>query len=324
MRPIFGFALAILLAFVSPCWAEGQKVYRIGALVVEDQFAPAIEGFKQRMAELGYVEGTNIIYELHNAKGNQDILKKLAERLVEQKPDLIATTSTSATIPVAKLTNGTNLPVVFLSAGDPLRFVRSYSSSGNNLTGISSAALDLIGKHIELLKNLTPRLRRFILLVNPAGTNYAQYLKVTRVAAKRLGLELREVEIRANNAEEVKQRLFLIKRKLGDGLLIPPDAQFNSVTESITQQVIKEKLPNVGSSVELVGRGLLASYSANYHGLGEQGAVLVDKILKGAKPADLPIEQPYKLKLAFNLKTAKAIGLNIPRGLLLQADEVIK
>jgi putative ABC transport system substrate-binding protein len=133
MRPNSFFLLTILLIFTGSPAAMAQRIYRIGALVAEDQFVPAVDGFKKKMAEGGYIEGKNVKYDLHNAKGDIEVLKKLAQKIVQDKPDLIVTSSTTATIPVAKLTEGTNLPVVFLSAGNPLKLVKSYASSGNNL-----------------------------------------------------------------------------------------------------------------------------------------------------------------------------------------------
>lgn len=315
---VLGFLLCLARS------AEAQKVYRIGALVAEDQFVPAFEGFKKKMAEVGYTEGKNVKYDFHNAKGDVDALKKLAQKIVQEKPDLIVTSSTTATVPVAKLTQGTNLPVVFLSAGNPLKLVKSYASSGNNLTGITSSILDLTEKRFQLFKELTPVARRVIFINNPKAVNYEDYIISTREAAKRMGFTLAEVEVQAMNAEEVKKQLFLITRKLGDGLFIPPDGTIVGATEEIAQQAIKEKLPAVGPNVQTVRRGLLAAYSSDYYSLGQQGAGLVDKILRGARPTDLPIEQPSRLQLLINLKTAKAIGLKIPRELLLRADEVIE
>jgi putative ABC transport system substrate-binding protein len=326
MRSSCGFAAIVFLMAIAPSSAQAQRVYRIGALVADDQFIPAVDGFKQRMAELGYVEGKNITYDLQNSKGDQDILRGLAETLVQRKPDLIVTSSTTASVPVAKLTAGTELPVVFLSAGDPLRLVKSYASSGNNLTGISSSSLELTAKRMELLKKLAPKVKRVILLIDTAaiGINHEQLASDAQEAAKKLGLELERLTMHTKNPDEMKQKIPLIKRSLGDALFVPPVATIVASTEDIVRQVIKEKLPNVGPNVETVKRGLLAAYSSNYHSLGQQGAVLVDKILKGAKPSDLPIEQPFKLHLRLNLKTARAIGLDIPKEMLLQADEIIK
>ncbi len=300
---------------------EAQKVYRIGSLVATDQFIPAFNGFKKKMAELGYVEGRNITYEFHNANGERDALKAMAEKLVRDKHDVIVTSSTTATAPVARASAGTNVPVVFLSAGNPLEFIKSYASSGNNITGISSSSLDLIDKRMELLKELTPGIKRVIALQVPSGTNYEEVRRLTLKAAKKLGLAL--VEVEPSGYEELKSKISgFVTRKLGDAVFLPPDAAVIVVVEEIAQQAIKERLPVVGPNIENVKRGVLAAYSSDYFALGQQGAVLVDKILKGARPTDLPIEQPYKLKLALNLKTAKAIGLKIPREILLRANEV--
>jgi putative ABC transport system substrate-binding protein len=315
--------LAVLILWL-PRASEAQKVYRIGALVAEDQFVPAFEGFKKKMAEIGYVEGKNVKYDLQNAKGDIDALEKLAQKMVQEKPDLIVTSSTTATIPIAKLTQGTQLPVVFLSAGNPLRLVKSYASSGNNLTGISSSNLDLTDKQLELFKELTPSVRRIIFVNNPKSATYEVYIISTRDAGKRMGFMLAEIEVQAVNAEEVRKHLFLITRKLGDGLFLPPDATLVAATEDFAQQAIKEKLPTVGPNIQTARRGLLAAYSSDYYSLGQQGAMLVDKIIRGARPTDLPIEQPLKFKLVINLKTAKAIGLKILKEILLRADEVIE
>lgn len=324
MKPVSGLAFVVVVLLIIPGWARGQKVYRIGALVADDQFIPAVEGFKQRMGELGYSEGKQVIYTFHNSKGDQEALRQFAESLVQQKPDLIVTSSTTATVPLAKLTKGGHLPVVFLSAGDPLRLVKSYASSGNNLTGISSSSMDLIGKRLELLINLAPKVKRVILLADVSETNYERRsLNAAQDAAKKLGLEQTTIEIEAKNSDATRQKIPLIKRSLGDGLLVPAEAAIVAATEDIAQQAIKEKLPHVGPNIETVKRGLLASYSSNYYSLGQQGAMLVHKILKGAKPSDLPIELPFKLNMMLNLKTAKALGLEIPKHILVQADEVV-
>ena len=326
MKSSWVFVWLIIIVIFAPSWAQAQRIYRVGALVADDQFVPAIDGFKQRMTELGYLEGKNIAYEFQNSRGDQDLLAKLAETLVQRKPDLIVTSSTTASVPIAKLTKGTDLPVVFLSAGDPLRLVKSYASSGNNLTGISSSSVELTAKRMELLKKLAPQVKRVILLIDTAaiGINHERLTSDAQEAAQRLDLEHVRLAIHTKNPEEMKQKIHLIKRSLGDALFVPPVATIVASTEDIARQVIREKLPHVGPNVETVNRGLLAAYSSNYHSLGQQGAILVDKILKGAKPTDLPIEQPFKLHLRLNLKTARAIGLKVPKEILIQADEVIK
>ena len=189
-------AILILLAvsvLLIPRLSVAQKVWRIGALLAEDQFIPAVEGFKKKMAELGYVEGRNVQYEVFNAELDREKLQQFAQKLVQDKPDLIVTSSTTATVPLAKLTKGTDLPVVFLSAGNPLAFVKSYASSGNNLTGISSASLDLTAKRLELLKELVPKVKRVVSLNYPQGVNYRDNLAAVREAAKKIGLVIKEV-----------------------------------------------------------------------------------------------------------------------------------
>ena len=212
MRLIWSCTLAILFTLVGPQWAQAQKVYRIAGLVPSDSFLPALEGFKKRMAELGYIEGKNVTYDFRNAKRDKKKLKRLAAELVQSKPDLIATSSTTGTIPVAKLTKGTNLPVVFLSAGNPLKFVKSYASSGNNLTGITSGSLELIEKRMALLIELVPQMKRVIALQVPAATNYKKSLRLTREAAKKLGLELVEIEV-TDLGDFGEKALPLINRK---------------------------------------------------------------------------------------------------------------
>ena len=322
MRKSFLSLIAIWI-LLAPHPSEAQKVYRISALVASDLFVPAFEGFKKKMAELGYVEGRNVKYDFHNAKGDRDTLKKLAQKLVQDKPDLIVTSSTSVTIPVAKLTEGTNLPVIFVSASDPLRFVKSYASSGNNLTGISNSSLDLIEKRMDLLKELVPEIRRVIVLEVPSGTNYEASHRLIWEAGRKLGLDLTSVQ--AAGLEEIRAKIStMITRKLGEAVFTPPDILVTAAIEEIARQAIKETLPLIGTNVETVKKGALAAYTARYFELGQQGAVMANKILKGAKPVDLPIEQPKKVNLVLNLKTAKAIGLKIPREILLRADEVIE
>ncbi len=314
--------IAALVLAAAPCRA--QKIFHICALVGEDQFVPGFEGFRSKMTELGYVEGKNVRYSFYNAKGDMDGLKSLAIKIVQQKPDLIVTSSTTATLPVAKLTAGTDLPVVFLSAGNPLKLVKSYSSSGNNLTGISSSVLELTEKRLALLREFTPMVKRIIFLTNGKSTNYDEYVVATRDTAKKFSFDLTELELFGANREKIKNQVERITRKAGEALFLPPDATLVSSIEFIASQAVHEKLPAIGPNVQTARRGMLAAYSADYRALGRQGAKLVDMILRGAKPAELPIELPHKLQLAVNLKTARAIGVKPPKEILLRADELIE
>ncbi len=319
--PFAFFILAILLTFISPRWAEAQKVYRIGALVSDDLFVPAVEGFKKKMAELGYTEGKNVKYDFYNAKEDGDNLKKLAQKLVQDNLDLIVTSSTTATVPVAKASAGTNIPVVFLSAANPLEFVKSYASSGNNLTGISTGVLELTAKRLELLKEIAPGVKRIATFHNPKGVNYQAQLTEVREAAKKLGFKLWEINV--TDGKEIEQVTATISRKVVDAIFLPPDRAITRDMGVIVQQSIKEKLPLIPPPAVL-NVGGLASYGHDYFALGQQGAILVDKIIKGARPKDLPIEQPLKLNLVINLETARAIGLKVPKEILLRADQVIE
>lgn len=315
--------LALILGSLLFCFAgqvEAEKVYHIGALVLDDLFLPAVDGFKKKMAELGYIEGKNVNYNIHNAKGDYETLSRLAQDLVRDNPDLIVTSTTTATVPVAKVTEGTDLPVVFLSAGNPLKIVKSYASSGNNLTGISTSILDLTAKRLELLKELAPWVKRVASFNNPKGVNYQAHLTEARRAAKRLGFTLWEINV--TNREEIQRVTATITRKVADAIFLPPDRTVSKAIEVIAKQALEEKLPLIPPP-NLKSWGL-ATYGHDGFALGRQGAVLVDKILNGARPMDLPIEQPLRLKLIINLKTAEAIGLKISKEILLRADEVIE
>lgn len=322
MKLTFLIAYLFLVTLMGVEEASAQHVYRIGALLQGEQFVLALEGFKKKMAELGYIEGKNISYQVYNAGSDRERLQRFAEKQVQDKPDLIVSSSTTATVPVAKLTRGTNLPVVFLSAGNPLEIVKSYASSGNNLTGISTAVLDLTEKRLELLKELAPSIKRVVALTNPNGVTYRENLAAVQAAAKKIGVTVREV--RASSREEFAQALGPITRKVADGILLQPDAIVTKNIDVVVQHAIQEKIPMIPTLIQGVQRGGLATYASDLFALGQQGAMLVDKVLKGARPTDLPIEQPVKLNLVLNLKTAKAIGLKIPKEILLRADEVIE
>lgn len=317
-------AIAFLLAwplFLADS-AGAQKVYRIGSLNTAEQFVNAFEGFKSRMVELGYVEGKNVRYDFYNAKGSNEALNAFAKKMVQDNVDLIVTSATTATVAAAKATERTNIPVVFLSAGNPEKLVKSFASSGSNLAGISSATLEITAKRLELLREMVPSVKRIASIDNPGGVNFQAALRELREAAKRMGFTVWEIE--ARNREEIQRALPTITAKTADAIFTPPDSLITAHIEVIANHAIKEKLPLITSLLANVKKGCLATYAADYFSLGRQGAMLVDKIFKGSKPSDLPIELPSKLSLAINLKTAKAIGLKIPREILLRADEAIQ
>ena len=321
-RGVILLGLAAIILLGSADRVNAQKIYTIGSLNTADQFVNAFEGFKSRMAELGYKQGQNVRYDYHNSKGNAEVLRTMAQKLVQDKVDMIVTTSTTGTVTAVKATAGTRIPVVFLSAANPQLLVKSFSGSGNNLAGISSASLELTAKRFELLKELVPGAKRLAIPVDPKGVNYQTIVEENRQAAARLGIVTSEIHVRS--VDEIAQAVGAITRKSFDAVFTPADTLISAGMDWVVKQVLKEKLPAITALLVNVERGCLATYASDYTALGKQGAVLADKILRGAKPADLPIELPDKIHLALNLKTAQAIGLKIPRELLLRADETFE
>lgn len=318
------FGLVIALAcFVSEVRAAtAQKTIRIGSLNTADQFLDAFEGFKSRMAQLGYREGFDIRYEYHNSKGDVERLKAIAQQLVQANVSMIVTTSTTGTVAAAKATQGTGIPVVFLSAANPQLLIKDFSGSGNNLAGISSASLELTAKRFELLKELAPGTKKLAMPVDPQGVNYKMIVEENRQAAAKLGVVIDEIHVRS--LEEIAPAMGVITRKSYNAIFSPADTLVSAGIDWVVKQAIKEKLPTTTALLVNVNRGCLATYASDYIALGKQGAVLADKILKGAKPAALPVELPDKIKLALNLKTAKAIGIRVPQEMLLRADEIFE
>jgi putative ABC transport system substrate-binding protein len=317
-RGVILLGLTAIILLGSADRVNAQKIYTIGSLNTADQFVDAFEGFKSRMTDLGYKQGQNVRYDYHNSKGNAEVLRTMAQKLVQDKVDMIVTTSTTGTVTAAKATVGTGIPVVFLSAGNPQKLVKNYNTSGSNLAGISSASLELTAKRFELLRELYPRAKRIAMPLDPKGVNYHAIIAEIQESTPRLGYVVSEVHVLS--VADVAKVAPSITSKNYDGIFMPADSLVSEGIKELVRQSIKEKLPLATSLLVNVKRGCLLTYASDYTALGKQGAVLADKILKGAKPADLPIELPDKIHLAFNLKTAQAISLKIPRELLLRAD----
>ncbi len=314
--------VALLWTISATGTAGAQKMITIGSLNTADQFLDAFNGFKNRMTALGYKENQTIRYEYLNSQGNAEQLRTMTQKLVQDKVDMIVTTSTTATVAAAKATEGTRIPVVFLSAANTQLLVKSFSGSGNNLAGISSASLELTGKRFELLKELVPGAKRLVMPVDPKGVNYKMIIEENRQVAPKLGLTISELHV--HSVDEIASAIGVANRKSYDAIFSPADTVVSAGIDWVVKQAIKEKLPTITALLVNVNHGCLATYASDYAALGKQGAVLADKILKGAKPADLPVEMPDKIKFALNLKTAKAIGINIPKTMLLRADDVIE
>ena len=316
------WTIAIALVISAASQADAQRTYSIGSLNTGDSFINAFEGFRERMTELGYRERQNVLYQYYNSKGNDDLLRTIARKLVHDKVDLIVTSSTTATVAAARATQGTPIPVVFLSAGNSQNLFKSFSGSGSNLAGISSASLELTGKRFELLKELAPGTKKIAIPLDPKGVNYKAIVAEVQATAPKFGLGYTEIHVR--RVEEIGTIVQSITRKKYDAIYHPPDSLVTEGVQQVVDQGIKEKLPLLTSLLVNVKRGCLATYAADYPALGKQAAALADKIFKGIRPSELPIELPYKLNLVLNLQTAKAIDLKIAKEILLRADQVFE
>jgi ABC-type uncharacterized transport system substrate-binding protein len=274
------------------------------------------------MRELGYVENKNVTFEYRRADNKLDQLPALADELVRLKVDVIIAASTNAAVAAKDATR--TIPIVFVSAADPVvaGLVDSLARPGGNLTGFSTISPVLTGKRFELLKETIPRFARVALLWNPKNPGTVQDWKESLVSARELGLQLHSMEV---SAPQDFDSAFKAATKAGsNGIAATLDAVINSHQKRITDLAMKYRLPAVYARGDFTESGGLMSYGPEQTEPYRRTAVMVDKILKGAKPADLPVEQPTKFELIINLKAAKQIGLTIPPNVLARADRVIK
>jgi ABC-type uncharacterized transport system substrate-binding protein len=271
--------------------------------------------------DLGYVEGKNIHLEHRFPAENPDRFRTLAQELVDLKPDAIIAVTNLSTVEVKRDTS--TIPIVFVLEQDPVRdgFVESLAHPGGNATGTSLMTTDLSGKRLEILKEAVPNLSHIALLVDPLVRSKENTIKVHQVAAQALGLSLHPVEIRA--ADEVEPAFARMAEDGANGVALSQGSLLFNLRARIGAAALSHKLPAVTHVAEEVPYGLLLSYGQDFPDFFRRAAVYVDKILKGAKPADLPVEQPTKFKLVLNLKTAKALGLTFPQTLIVSADELM-
>jgi len=269
--------------------------------------------------DLGYVEGKNIHFDHRFPAENLDRFRTLAQQLVDEKPDVIIAVSALGAIDVKKLTD--TIPIVFVIVADPvgMGLVGSLARPGGNITGTSLMAIDLSGKLLSLLKEAVPNLSRVAVLVDPTNPFRQRTTKSFQDAAHALGISLWPAEI--SKPDDIEPVFIKIAQDHADGVVMPIGStmMFNE-----RAGIGAHRLPAVGQSAEVVPHGLLMSYGQDFPDFFRRAATYTDKILKGAKPADLPVEQPTKFKLVLNLKTAKILGLTMPQSLLLSADEVIE
>ena len=303
---------------------EARKLPRIGFLgnSTASLEANLVGPFRESLRNLGYVEGRNISIEYRWAEGNYDRFPTLIAELIALKVDVIVTAGTPAALAVKKAT--ASIPLVMVAVGDPVGtgLVASLGRPGGNVTGLTSIAPELEGKRLELLKEALPRVSRVAVLWNPANAYQIGSEKEVQAAAKVLRISVVSLPVR--NPEELGNAFAAIPREHADAILVLADRLFLHNRERIADFAIKNRLPGMNAYRELVEAGGLMSFGPSYAMMHRQAATYVDKILKGAKAGDMPIEQPAKFELVMNLKTAKALGLTIPQSLLLRADEVIQ
>jgi putative tryptophan/tyrosine transport system substrate-binding protein len=327
--PSFLVAVILLAVTVLAEAQQPKKVPRIGLLIASSPSpaSPRVEAFRQGLRDLGYVEGKDIVIEYRYGEGKPDRLPTLAAELVSLKIDIIVTGGSSPTRAAKEAT--VTIPIVMTQDIDPVGsgFVASLARPGGNITGLSNFAPELSGKRIELLKELAPNISRVAVLgalslpANAQGLN-AQALNEVRLAAEALRVKLQYLDIQ--NPTDIESAFRAASKGRAEAVLALPGAVLISHRTQIAGFAAKNRLPAIYYAAEFAEDGGLMSYAPNFADLSRRAATYVDKILKGANPADLPVEQPMKFELVINLKAAKQIGLTIPPNVLARADKVLK
>jgi putative ABC transport system substrate-binding protein len=305
--------------------AQQQTIWRIGLLETSSP-SPARrllwEALRQRLREMGYVEGQNIAFESRFAEGKLDQLSADAAELVGLKVDVIVTSGTPAALAAKQATR--TIPIIMAQLADPVGtgLVSSLRRPGGNITGLTTQDPDLIGKRLELLLEIVPRNTRLALLVDETNPGTVLIARATESAARSVGVQLQYLALR--DPSELDHVFSAIKESGGGALIVESSSMLFAWRTRLADIALKNRLPTVFAQREYAEAGGLMSYSANFKDLFRRTATFVDKILKGAKPGDLPVEQPTQFELVINFKTAKALGLDVPPTLLARADEVIE
>ena len=321
---ISGMAGSLLAA---PHAAEAQPTGKVAQIAIlgstRAEDLPQSEGLRQGLREHGYVEGQNIAIEYRWAQGRFERLPDLAAELAKLKPAVIVAFVTQASLAAKNATS--TIPIVMVGVGDPIGagLVASLARPGGNVTGNSSVSVEVMGKSLEILKEVAPERRRVSILWNPANAIFqTQMVKEAEAASRRLGLQVQTIA--ASDARGIDKAFQLMTRERAEALAVLGDPMFIAERTRIATLAAKSRLPSVSGVREYADAGGLVAYGPNFYELYRRAAAYVDRILKGAKPGDLPIEQPTKFDLVINLKTAKALGLTIPPSLLQRADQVIE
>ena len=317
---VLALALAVLLVTPRAAGAQPAKVARIGYLSPLSASADSThsEAFRQGLRDLGYVEGRNAVIEARYADGKFARLPDLAAEIVRLKVDVIVAAPTPAIRAAQQATR--TIPIVMAFSGDPVGegFVAGLARPGGNITGLSATVAEMAAKRVEFLKAIVPKMSRVAFLSNAATVRQA--VSGTEAAGQTLGVQVSTVLVR--NPSELDDAFSTLKNAHVGGLIV--DLTLQEHSRQIVDLALKSRLPTVSGPREFVEAGGLMAYGPHFSDLFRRAATYVDKILKGAKPADLPVEQPTKFELVINLRTAKALGLTIPQSLLVRADEVIQ
>jgi putative tryptophan/tyrosine transport system substrate-binding protein len=315
--------LSVFLSWFQPVSAQNGKIVRIGFLGPNSAASTSsrMESLRAGLRELGYVEGKNLVIESRWADGNYDRLPALAIELVGLKVDLILTSGTPGTRAARSAT--ATIPIIMVTSGDPvaLGLVASLARPGGNITGASNFAPELSAKRIELIKEAFPSTQRVGVLFNPDNSINDRNVPAMEETSKALKLMLQKIAVRS--ADDIKNAHPAMSKLRVDAVALPEDDFLSATKDKVVELVSKQRLPSIGR-VDFAEAGGIIGYAVNFFDLYRRAAIFVDKIVKGAKPGELPVEQPRKFDFVINLKAAKQLGLTIPPNVLARADKVIK
>jgi putative ABC transport system substrate-binding protein len=317
----------MLFAICTPAEAQQPtKIQRIGFLSANSGPPPSLMAFKEGLSELGWVEGKNITFEYRYGGGHGDKYSDFAAELVRLNVDVIVAGAGNGAPRAAKRATST-IPIVMVSVIDPVSngLVASLARPGANVTGLTfEVTREQAGKNLELLKEAVPRVTRVAILRNPKVSTHIDYGKEAERAAKSLGVSIQFAELQARNDKSLEDALGTLLNERANALLVTPHPFFNDRQQQIIEFAARNKLPGIYPTIRFAESGGLISYAPSSRDIWRRAAVYVDKILKGVKPADLPVEQPTKFEFVINLKTAKQIGLTISPNVLARADRIIR
>jgi putative tryptophan/tyrosine transport system substrate-binding protein len=319
-----GLALAAVIGAPVAQAQQPKRIPRVAYVYIfkEGPAAPFEQAFRQRLRELGWIDGQNVVVDVRDADGSAEKLSAIMQQLVDSKVDVIVTACTPEAKAAAKLTS--TIPIVIAATGDPVGagLAASLARPGGNVTGVSSMALDLSAKRIALLKEAFPEVSRATVLWNPARPDNVPEVRAMQTAAEALYVSLDSQQVRTPG--ELADVLDVMAATRTQAILNAGDTLLSNQASQLMAYATKWRIPSLYDERTIVDQGGLMSFGPNFPSLHRSAAGYVDKILKGAKPADLPFEQPTKFELVINLKTAKALGFTFPQSMLVRADDVIR